>query len=60
LEGAERDKVVDELSEDEEELSAVAVLLSLDFMQEATSTGMLIIRTNQENKFFISPIIIKL
>tara|TARA_B100001105_G_scaffold242795_1_gene223270 strand:- start:92 stop:274 length:183 start_codon:yes stop_codon:yes gene_type:complete len=60
LEGAERDKVVDELSEDEEELSAVAVLLSLDFMQEATSTGMLIIRTNQENKFFISPTIIKL
>jgi hypothetical protein len=60
LEGAERDKVVDELSEDEEELSAVAVLLSLDFMQEATSTGMLIIRTNQENKFFISLIIIKL
>ena len=39
--------------EEEEELSVVAVLLSSDFAHEETSTAILTIRTNQEDRYFI-------
>ena len=43
----------EESSEDEVVLSVLAVLLSSDFAHEETSTAMLTIKTNQDNKLFI-------
>ena len=40
-------------SEDEVELSVLAVLLSSDFAHEDTTTAILTIRTNQDNILFI-------
>ena len=48
-----------QLTEEEEELSVVAVLLSSDFAHEETSTAMLTINKNQDNKLFILFLIIK-
>ena len=43
----------EESSEDEVVLSVLAVLLSSDFAHEETSTAMLTIKTNKDNKLFI-------
>ena len=43
----------EESSEDEVVLSVLAVLLSSDFAHEETSTAMMTIKTNQDNKLFI-------
>jgi hypothetical protein len=42
-----------QLTEEEEELSVVAVLLSSDFAHEETSTAMMTINKNHDNKHFI-------
>ena len=49
----EEEELSEESSEDEVELSVLAVLLSSDFAHEETSTAMLTIKTNQDNKLFI-------
>ena len=45
--------VEEESSEDEVVLSVLEVELSSDFAHEETSTAMLTIKTNQDNKLFI-------
>ena len=49
----------EELSEDEVELSVLAVLLSSDFAHEETITAMLTIKTNHEVRLFILFLIMK-